>query len=55
MASFIKFAIKSVKNNSKNVIKTDKKRTKTAKRRESYYIYIYKVLRQIHPDTDISG
>lgn len=33
--------------------KTDKKRRK--KRRESYAIYIYKVLRQVHPDTGISG
>ena len=31
----------------------DKKRRK--KRRESFAIYIYKVLRQVHPDTGISG
>ena len=31
----------------------DKKRTK--KRRESYSIYIYKVLKQVHPDTGISS
>lgn len=30
-----------------------KKRTK--KRREAYSIYIYKVLKQVHPDTGISG
>ena len=35
------------------VNKTDKKRKK--RRRESYGIYIYKVLRQVHPDTGISG
>ncbi|ELU15858.1 hypothetical protein CAPTEDRAFT_220395 [Capitella teleta] len=32
---------------------TDKKRRK--KRRESYAIYIYKVLKQVHPDTGISS
>jgi len=31
----------------------DKKRTK--KRSESYSIYIYKVLKQVHPDTGISS
>ena len=31
----------------------DKKRSK--KRRESYSIYIYKVLKQVHPDTGISS
>ena len=31
----------------------EKKRRK--KRKESYAIYIYKVLRQVHPDTGISG
>lgn len=34
-------------------VKTDKKKRK--KRRESYAIYIYKVLRQVHPDTGISS
>ena len=34
-------------------VKTDKKRR--AKRKESYAIYIYKVLRQVHPDTGISS
>ena len=32
---------------------TDKK--KKRRRKESYAIYIYKVLRQVHPDTGISG
>ena len=32
---------------------TDKKRRR--KRRESYSIYIYKVLRQVHPDTGVSS
>ncbi len=31
----------------------DKKRTK--RRKESYSIYIYKVLKQVHPDTGISS
>jgi histone H2B len=34
-------------------VKVDKKRRK--KRKESYAIYIYKVLRQVHPDTGISS
>ena len=36
------------------VVKTDKKR-RHKKRKESYGIYIYKVLRQVHPDTGISS
>ena len=32
---------------------TDKKRRR--KRRESYAIYIYKVLKQVHPDTGVSS
>ena len=32
---------------------TDKKRRR--RRRESYSIYIYKVLRQVHPDTGVSS
>ena len=34
---------------SKNIAKGDKKKKK--KRKESYAIYIYKVLKQVHPDT----
>jgi len=37
----------------KNISKGDKKKKK--KRKESYGIYIYKVLKQVHPDTGISG
>ena len=33
---------------------TDKKK-KSSKRKESYGIYIYKVLKQVHPDTGISS
>ena len=35
----------------KNTVEKKRKR----KRKESYGIYIYKVLRQVHPDTGISG
>lgn len=31
------------------------KKKRTKKRRESYSIYIYKVLKQVHPDTGISS
>ena len=37
----------------KNISKGDKKKRRT--RKESYGIYIYKVLKQVHPDTGISG
>ena len=37
----------------KNIAKGDKKRKKT--RKESYAIYIYKVLKQVHPDTGVSS
>ena len=33
---------------------SDKKKRKQRKRRESYGLYIYKVLKQVHPDTSIS-
>ena len=34
---------------------TEGKRKKRRSRKESYSIYIYKVLRQVHPDTGISS
>ena len=37
----------------KSIAKGDKK--KKRKRKESYSIYIYKVLKQVHPDTGISS
>lgn len=45
------------KNISKNLSSNDssKKSKKKRKRRESYAIYIYKVLKQVHPDTGISS
>ncbi|XP_049826261.1 histone H2B [Aethina tumida] len=36
-----------------NISKSDKK--KKRRRKESYAIYIYKVLKQVHPDTGISS
>ena len=33
----------------------DKKKKKSSKRKESYAIYIYKVLKQVHPDTGVSS
>jgi histone H2B len=39
---------------AKNIVKGDgKKRHK--KRKESYAVYIYKVLKQVHPDTGVSS
>ena len=38
----------------KAITKGDKKK-KNKKRKESYAIYIYKVLKQVHPDTGISS
>jgi|SRR5215469_5684935 histone H2B len=38
----------------KNITKGDKKK-KRKRRKESYAIYIYKVLKQVHPDTGISS
>ncbi|KAI6657456.1 Histone H2B 1.1-like [Oopsacas minuta] len=34
---------------------TDKKKIRKKSRKESYSIYIYKVLKQVHPDTGISS
>merc|ERR1711973_245474 len=38
---------------TKDISKSDKK--KKPKRKESYAIYIYKVLKQVHPDTGVSS
>ena len=35
--------------------KGDKKKKRTKRRKESYAIYIYKVLKQVHPDTGVSS
>ena len=39
----------------KNISKSDKKGGRKKKRKESYGIYIYKVLKQVHPDTGVSS
>ncbi|XP_033471033.1 histone H2B 1/2-like [Epinephelus lanceolatus] len=44
----------SKKGATKNVSKSGSKKRRT-KRRESYAIYVYKVLKQVHPDTGISS
>jgi len=49
MALYAKYPTKSVKKYPNDVIKTDKKKTRTAKQKESYGIYNYKVLIKAHP------
>ncbi|EEB09891.1 histone H2B.3, putative [Pediculus humanus corporis] len=46
-------AVKKAGKAQKNISKGDKK--KKRRRKESYAIYIYKVLKQVHPDTGISS
>ncbi|KAF6197495.1 hypothetical protein GE061_020143 [Apolygus lucorum] len=46
-------AMKKAGKAQKNITKGDKK--KKRRRKESYAIYIYKVLKQVHPDTGISS
>jgi len=48
-----KAAVKSGKA-AKSAPKGEKKKKK-GKRKESYAIYIYKVLKQVHPDTGVSS
>ena len=43
------------KNVTKKIKLSDKKKSRKAKRKQSYSIYIYKVLKQVHPDTGISS
>merc|ERR1712228_940078 len=40
---------------AKSIAKGDKKSKKNKKRKESYAIYIYKFLKQVHPDTGVSS
>ena len=47
-------AVKKAGKAAKNITKGDKKNRKK-KRKESYAIYIYKVLKQVHPDTGVSS
>lgn len=47
---------KSTGKAQKNIIaKGDKEKKRKTRRKESYAIYIYKVLKQVHPDTGISS
>lgn len=39
----------------KKIVKKTDKKSSRKKRKESYAIYIYKVLKQVHPDTGISS
>ena len=39
----------------KKAAKADGKKVRRAKRKESFSIYIYKVLKQVHPDTGVSS
>ncbi|XP_064467926.1 histone H2B-like [Ornithodoros turicata] len=50
----VKKAGKAQKPAPKNVRATDKKKKKR-RRKESFSIYIYKVLKQVHPDTGVSS
>ena len=53
MAHSAQVAAKSVKTISKDFIKFNKKNTRSAKRKEGYCIYIYRVFRQVHPESGI--
>jgi histone H2B len=39
----------------KSISKDDSKKKRRHKRKESYAIYIFKVLKQVHPDTGVSS
>uniref|UniRef100_A0A1W7RAE5 Histone H2B n=1 Tax=Hadrurus spadix TaxID=141984 RepID=A0A1W7RAE5_9SCOR len=48
---------KAVKKTGKaqKAVRADKKKGKRKRRKESFSIYIYKVLKQVHPDTGVSS
>ena len=48
-------ASKGTKKAVKKVVPAENKKKRRAKRKESFSIYIYKVLKQVHPDTGISS
>ncbi|XP_046439652.1 histone H2B-like [Daphnia pulex] len=50
-----KAAKKAGKTQKGGLNKSGEKTKRTKKRKESYAIYIYKVLKQVHPDTGISS
>ena len=45
MTLYAKYPIKSAKKISSDVMKTDKKNTRTAKRKECYGVYDYKIIK----------
>ena len=48
-------ASKGTKKAVKKTAPADKKGKRRTKRKESFSIYVYKVLKQVHPDTGISS
>merc|ERR1712083_1156741 len=46
---------KKVGKDQKSVAKGEGKKGRKSRRKESYAIYIYKVLKQVHPDTGVSS
>uniref|UniRef100_A0A8P4GJU2 Histone H2B n=1 Tax=Dicentrarchus labrax TaxID=13489 RepID=A0A8P4GJU2_DICLA len=48
-------SLSAPKTKQKGKNSTEKKAKRKAKRRETYAMYIYKVLKQVHPDTGISS
>ena len=48
-------AVKKSGKAQKNISKGDDKKKRKMRRKESYAIYIYKVLKQVHPDTGVSS
>ena len=48
-------AVKKTGKAAKAVRATDSKKKRRTKRKESFAIYIYKVLKQVHPDTGVSS
>lgn len=51
----VKKSGKAQKNITKGDNNNNKEKKRKARRKESYAIYIYKVLKQVHPDTGISS
>lgn len=53
--AIIMAASKGTKKAVKKTAPTDQKKKRRTKRKESFSIYVYKVLKQVHPDTGISS
>lgn len=54
-AAKVKNALSKIESGSQVSKEETKKKHRKTKRKESYGIYIYKVLKQVHPDTGISS